>query len=93
MLMRLPDKSEEVAHSSERRENNWTCGTLEGATPEADKLLTSSHEVWTFGYNGQPVSGSQKEQLSKLLDLRVIIRLICIVSHGAKWLIGYYRKK
>lgn len=29
MLMGLPDKSGEVAHSSESRENNWTCGMLE----------------------------------------------------------------
>lgn len=59
MLMRLPDKGGKVAHSSERRENKWTCETLEGVTLEVDKLLRSSHEVWTFGYNGQSESFSE----------------------------------
>lgn len=64
MLMRLQDKSEEVAHSSERRENNWSCGILEVVTLEVEKFLTSSPKVWTFGYNRQSKSHSQKEQLS-----------------------------
>ncbi len=67
MLMRLLDKSGEVAHSSERRETNWTCGVMEGVTLEVEKFLTSSHGVWTFGYNRQTVSQHQKKRLSKLL--------------------------
>lgn len=54
LMRRLPD---EVAHSSERRENNWTCGIL-----EVEELLTSSHKVWTFGYIRKSVSHSQKKQ-------------------------------
>lgn len=53
MLMGPPDKSGEVAHSSERRENNWTCGMLEGVTLEVEKFLTSLRKVSTFGYNKQ----------------------------------------
>lgn len=44
MLMRVPDKSVEVAHSSERCENNWTCGIWESVTlgvVEVKRISTS----------------------------------------------------
>lgn len=38
MLMGLPDKSGEVAHSSESCENDWTCGMLQDACGDGEIL-------------------------------------------------------
>lgn len=89
MLMGLPDKSGEVVHSSERRENNWTCEML----VEMRRSSQHSHIRWghlvTIGSLWVIV---RRSNYANYWALVFLLHWFFIFSNGARWLIRYYRK-